>query len=425
MKIDNTDRRERKLVKRIVCPNCWARFSPEEILFVARHPDLIGDPVIGSNEFLRFSPMRFNLDGDALDDREAPTSTMACPHCHLEIHEQLLEIAPLFISLVGAPGAGKSYFLTSMIWCLRNTMPQFKLQFIDSDPFANSVIADYENLLFMNPDPESPTQIPKTQADDPRLYRMVMRKDVPVRCPSPIQFTTRLARTHPRYRQGHRNGRAIVLYDNAGEDYLPQSEDFSSVATRHLAKSNICFMLFDLTQDPRFARFCTDDRLRTAKQPIRQESILRNVALQIRRYSGLPDQARVKAPLVVIVPKFDAYRGIDGIDITSEPFIQNSEGGLSLDTARIERYSARLHTLFEEICPELNTCADDITSTVVYIPVSSLGTPPQFIREAGREFYGIQPSQVHPRWATIPLLYSLCKWATGIIPAAGSSRQED
>ena len=56
----------RRLMYRLTCPNCWHTFHPEEVLFISRHPDLLGDSVLGSEEYRRFLPTRFALSGEAL-----------------------------------------------------------------------------------------------------------------------------------------------------------------------------------------------------------------------------------------------------------------------------------------------------------------------------------------------------------------------
>jgi len=287
---------QRHLVSKITCPNCWHHFPVDQLNFIAKHPDLIGDPIAGANEYLRFAPMRFNVQGEALDERGVATSEMACPHCHLEIYEQLMELSPMFISLVGAPASGKSYFLSSMTWQLRQWLPRFHFEFTDADPFANSVIHDYEHALFMNPEPQLPTEISKTQTDDPRLYRMVSHKGVSVRSPRPMQFSINLTKSHHQYNPSITQGRVMVLYDNAGEDYLPQNNDYSSAVIQHIAKSQILFMLFDLTQDPRFQSYCDSGKMTKTKYHVRQESVLRNLGIQIRRYLGLSTSAQIKTP---------------------------------------------------------------------------------------------------------------------------------
>ena len=51
----------------------------------------------------------------------------------------MILVSPLFISLIGAPASGKSYFLTTMVWELRRLMPKLKLLFSDADPLVREI----------------------------------------------------------------------------------------------------------------------------------------------------------------------------------------------------------------------------------------------------------------------------------------------
>ncbi len=65
----------------------------------------------------------------------------------------MLEMEPLFLSILGAPASGKSYFLTAMTWQLRRILPiHFKVDFTDADPASNRALNDCEESLFLNPD---------------------------------------------------------------------------------------------------------------------------------------------------------------------------------------------------------------------------------------------------------------------------------
>ena len=147
----------KKLLRKVTCPNCWHVFSPEDVLFVARNPDLLNDPVLGANEYQRFSPVFFTVKGEAVDPRGVPTTEMACPRCHLPVSEHLLEVPPMFISIIGSSASGKSYFLRTMTWQLRSLMPKMGLAFSDADPIVNAPIHEYEQTLFLNPKPDQPT----------------------------------------------------------------------------------------------------------------------------------------------------------------------------------------------------------------------------------------------------------------------------
>ncbi|MCH2142020.1 MAG: hypothetical protein MK077_03350 [Phycisphaerales bacterium] len=74
------------------CPYCDHVLAAEEIRFVAAHPDLSGDPVLGDPWPVRFLPVRFNADGDAIDPAGTPSSQMACPNCRASLPRQCLGV---------------------------------------------------------------------------------------------------------------------------------------------------------------------------------------------------------------------------------------------------------------------------------------------------------------------------------------------
>ena len=184
-----------------------------------------------------------------------------------------------------------------MIWTLRRLLPQACITFSDADPVANSPIHEYEQSLFLNPQPDEPTEIRKTQQDDSKLHRSAILEGAAVRFPLPLAFLMWPMHNHPRFDRAHNIGRVVTLYDNAGEDYLPSADDSTSAAVRHLAMSQILVVLYDPTQDPRFRAECRSRNPQLAhglrpgsSQPsviLRQETILREAETRIRRYLKL------------------------------------------------------------------------------------------------------------------------------------------
>ena len=423
---------KKKLVPKVICPNCWQSFRPEDVLFIAKHQDLVGDDIAGTNEFLRFKPEHFTTKGEAIDPKGYKTSDMACPRCHLQVAESLIEVAPLFISMIGAPASGKSYLLTTMTWELRRLLPKAWLIYSDADPVANSALHEYEQALFLNPNPDRPTEIRKTQRDDPRLHRTAIIEGAPIRFPVPFQFSLWPGPEHPRYAYASQIGRVVVIYDNAGEDFLPGAEEGNSAVVQHLARSQILLALFDPTQDPRFRAQCSSDdpQLAHGLRPgadkpvvlLRQETILREAAVRVRRYLGMSQDQRLRKPLVVVVPKFDIWADQAGVDIETEPYIDGDEDNpMRMDLRRVEATSKILRDLFRELCPEFVATAENLSEVVRYIPVSSLGTSPELVRRAKQTFYGIRPKDIKPKWVSVPLTYCLCKWARGLIDSTNGS----
>src|SRR5271165_2571436 len=121
------------LLKRTTCPHCWQQFAPEEVLWISAHADLLGDPLLGREQQQRFLPTRFNIECNALDGKGFVCRSLACPHCHLAVPRALLEAEPLFVSILGTPACGKSYYLTALTWQLRQFLPkEFGVTFGDA-----------------------------------------------------------------------------------------------------------------------------------------------------------------------------------------------------------------------------------------------------------------------------------------------------
>jgi len=411
----------KRIARKLVCPNCWHSFPPDEVHFISKHPELLGDPVVGPDEYRRFLPKRFTVSGEALDERGFPTTEPACPRCHLQLPEAALEVFPLFISIIGPPACGKSYFLTTMTWELRQLMPRFWLSFSDTDPVANSAIHDYERTLFLNPRPDEPTEIRKTQADDPRLHRIVQIGGVQIRFPIPLQFALWPTPDHPRFSRAHRVGRNVVFYENAGEDFLPRVEEARSAAVQHLARSEILLVLFDPTQDPRLRPYCSSDDpqlsagLRPGSQQtlvqVSQETIMREVAVRVRRYLHLPQDRQIKKPLIVVVPKFDVLADVPGVSLDEEPYVEAGDNTpMQVKVDVVEQTSESLRAFLRRLCPEFVATAESLSTFVRYVPVTSLGGSPTIVRRGEHTFYGIRPKEIRPKWVTVPLLYCLCTW---------------
>lgn len=410
---------EVSLVRKVVCPHCWHTFRPEQILWVAEHEELIGDPVL-KDEPIRFLPTRFTLEGNALDAREQVCRTLACPQCHLVIPRVLLENEITFLSLIGSVGSGKSNFLAAMTWELRQKLAKyFAVTFSDGDKEANWVLNRYEEQLFLPDDPERPTILEKTRTQGD-LYRSVRLHGQEVQVPKPFLFTMHPGGAHPWARFRRRAGSIVCMYDNAGEHYAVGQDTQLSPVTRHLSKSKVLMFLFDPTQDPRFRERCKrisrDPQVVEPLHTIRQENILAEAALRVRKHRGLSAYERHNAPLLVLVAKSDIWSSLISADIRSEPYLppdpKNPSHRLAtVDMPRVEDVSVQVRQMLLDHAPEVVTTAEDFCEEVVYIPVSALGASP----EKSSDGLVVKPRNVRPRWVTVPLLYSYARWATGLI----------
>lgn len=402
----------------VICPSCWHVFPPEKVLWLATHPDLIGDPKTGPNESLRFLPTRFDLHGNAIDVANQPCSELACPHCHLKLPRPCIEVKPAFFSIVGTPSCGKSYFLASMAWQLRQTLPaRFKIGISDADPMCNRTLNDYEEQQFFNPDRDTPVRLKKTeeQGDD---YASSMIGGQAIQLPRPFLFYVRPIEGHPNKKSSQRIGRLLCLYDNAGESYTPGRDSVSNPVTRHLAQAAAVLFCFDPTQDPRMRLLLQgktlDSQVTEQSVTARQEIVFHEMAHRFRRLHGLGPSEATDRPLVVIVTKFDGWSNLVPDLELIDPIKTRGDGLSAIDLSAVGKVSKAIRELLFRISPELITSAESFSNHVWFIPVSATGRSPETDPTTG--ITGVRPRDVAPVWCDVPLLTVLSQHGQGLIP---------
>ncbi len=418
-----------RLRTKLTCPSCWFAFPPEETQWVAEHPDLRGDIRLGDDAAKRFLPSRFDADGFALDSMGHQCQQLACPRCHLPIPRILFEITPLFLSIIGAPSAGKSYFLASCIWQTRQRLESLGVTFADADPVANRVVSDYEQKLFLSDRPDALVAIPKTE-EEGELYQSVSFGTHTETFPRPFVYRVTRKVTSPSENGASASGnglsRALCLYDNAGEHFQPRNQSSASVATNHLALSKCLLFLFDPLQHPKFRLKCqafsADPQIevgRTMKNH-RQDEILLEAAKRIRQRVNLASDETIKVPLVVVVNKYDVWgKLLPQLDLNSyRLFGRGPQNCSGVNMNAIAEVSAKIKGLLKELTPEFVATCNNFSEDVTYIPASPLGCSPEIdpTRE-GVATLGVRPGRIDPIWAEVPLLFALVKSNTGLLQA--------
>ncbi|MFA6815067.1 MAG: FHA domain-containing protein [Lentisphaeria bacterium] len=412
----------------IICPHCWYRFSIEEFLFIARHQSLIGDPVLGEDAQQRFLPSRFSIEGNAIDAMGMSCPDMACPRCHLRIPQAASEMPPLFLSIVGATASGKSYFLTSMTWELRNTLAKnFAISFTDTDAVNNQIVNEFEETIFLNSDTDRLVALRKTELQG-ELYNQVLLDNMLINLPKPFMFTITPAEHHPRYAEiREKTSRTLVLYDNAGEHYEPGMDSVDNPTTQHLLHCDTIFFLFDPTKDVRFRKLLKDKKdpqLALHSRVQRQEIILTEMINRIKKYSGMRAGKKSDMTLMIIVSKCDIWKDLLEIELPENPWNWDFENNTSaVDVGIIKKVSFALRVLLEQICPELVSTAESFAGEVIYLPNSALGKSPELDPETG--MIGVYPGDIKPFWGAVPMLYFFYQRGLipGIVPADNMSKK--
>lgn len=421
---------------RATCPHCWHVFPLEETLWVSSHPALNGDARLGPECQRRFLPTRFDASGNALDSQGSVCSELACPKCHLVVPRAMFEMRSLFYSILGSPGSGKSHLIATTTWTLRQTLGRdFQLSFSDADPESNRVLNQSEERLFFNEFPNELTTLPKTEKEG-ELYNPVRFGDQTFWYPRPFVFSIQPLPNHSRAQNVAEMSRAICLYDNAGEHFLPGGRSSISPATQHLTVSSGLIFLFDPTQHVRFREACKgktkDPQMSTAGLSFRQDQVMLEAANRIRTQASLSQNEKYKRPIVVAMTKLDAWRSLlnDSFERRAAAFGEillkrPGKGSESTETVlnhrRIVQVSLDLREIMLRYAPEFVNAVEGFAEDVTYLPVSSLGHSPTQEPETGR--FGVRPGNIAPQWAELPLLYLLSLTSGGLIPRPSERKQ--
>ena len=399
----------------IICPHCWEKFPIENILYIAQHSELLGDDVVpGEFEHLRFLPTRFTPEGHAIDARGMTCPDMACPNCHLHIPQTVIDLSSLFFSIIGAPASGKSYFLTSMVWALRNRLSSiFNFSFTDADPLVNSVINEYEQQLFLNPHPDEITVVKKTQLTGD-LYREIRLNGMNISLPMPFIFKLQPTGNATDHDNSTRN---LILYDNAGEHFQPGREEVNQPATRHLVHSNGLIFLFDPSIDAKMRLECTkeDPQIEILADKItNQETLLSEMIKRIRLYSGMKTTDRYEYPLIIAVSKYDLWKDIFPYDLENLTAwsCEDGEFEYKLDVNTLLDVSFHMRRILNDILPSFVSTAESFASQVFFLPTSSFGSSSELDESSG--LLGIRPEKINPIWIDVPILMLLA--SHGYIP---------
>ncbi len=375
------------------CPVCWLHFDSGDIMHIAVHDSLRGDPVLGEDAQQRFLATRFNNGGQALDAMGLPCSDIACPHCRRKLPPGFLEMPHYIISLVGDASAGKSYYLS----VLTKTLPtvlyrQFGIVFQDSDPTGNAPVNDMRKALFGAKTPAQ-AKLAKTVFEG-AMYERLPRQGRTVALPKPFVYTIAPL-------DGEKARCALIFYDNAGEHFQPGVSVVEQPGAQHVASAAGIIYLFDPFNSPEFRRRLGNTNDPQMEMPIldQQDIILAEMGTRIRALRNLRAGGKTQTPLAFVVGKYDAWKDTLGGGPLLNPV---SEG--KFDMAAVEANAERIRELMQELCPAAVANAEALSENVTFFAVSSFGHTPIKI---GPGEYVPDPARLEPRFVEVPVLWIL------------------
>ena len=385
------------------CPYCRTVSDIGDVLSVSVSPSLLGDTVLGEGEQSRFAPTNFTDNGLALDAEGGVCTEIACPCCHMAIPQDLLQLDQIVMSVVGTAGAGKSVFLASSIWqCRQLLRMKFGVGFRDLAPTWNTWIRAYEEKLFFQQDDTKLQQIEKTDLQASNISRSVNLRGESVLLPTPSYFRL----------DGGKSGdaeRCMVVYDCAGEHFLPGADVHASLVTLHTLSADSILFLFDPSADPRLRPMLDRGSGTASNYAQMQDVLLAELVAKSKKYMGNRGGRKLKQPLLFAVSKADMLRNALPSDV--ELYKVNDAGRLALDVSALRKVSDETEAFLDKTVPEVAATARDISNDIWFFPVSALGHNPMAD--------GVRPCDIKPMWAELPFIFTLAQ--KGIIPTVNGT----
>jgi len=415
---------QQELVGAIACPHCWHRFPPEQLRYVATSPSLAFDHRIPGGGMRRFLPSRFTFTGDAIDPLGGICTETACPACHLKVPRLLALRETFTVSLFGAPSSGKSYLLAAMMRMLHEQLGFCRLAIDDVDAESNAIVHDYERSLFDQPTKDSPVTLLKTDLVGD-WYQTVVFDGNTKTFPKPFLYRVDPLRGHPHVDRARQQARVLCIYDNAGEHFEPGGEKEDNPVTRHLASAQGLLFVFDPTQETTFRAACHErsaDPQWRDRRLSRQHTVFSEAMARVLRFRGLQPMERITTPLVVILPKYDAWSFLLGVEPLPPLYRESAaEGGggavRAFDDAAVRRVSEACRTMLAAHAASMlarieERCDPDRT---LFVPVSATGCGPAG-QDADGKYYHLA-GQIAPIWTEAPLLSLLHGSVPDLVPS--------
>jgi hypothetical protein len=407
-----------------MCPHCWHTFDPRKALYIENKPDgkQKGDPVVGKAATIqaRLPPEAVLIDnatGQAKDPDGYELFERACPSCHLQVPNDLLDKRPIIMSMAGAPASGKSYFITVMLHTLRRQLAAgFHLAFNYADSHHVQNFIAHEDALFHKKRGEE-VFLDRTVAQGNQVSVQVTIQGTATELPRAFLFSMQATPSNVESEAVqealHQN---FALYDNAGELFKLRGPDDPALRTTgHLRYCDIVFFVFDplqdqdfrhalrdLTDDPQVEYFENEGRNRP------QDEILQAVANQMKRLRGLSGTKKIDVPLIVVVQKHDAWKGLlpahVKFDDSSISMFEDA-GTCGVDYPELNRISLHMREFLNGISPTFVATAEAAFGTVRYFPVSASGCSPTLNDSTAQQVF--RAGEIKPWRVTDPMLWIL------------------
>lgn len=374
----------------LVSPFTWEGFGTGDVMHIASHEDLKGDDYLGPDAHKRFHAIRFTDQGHAVDPMGSVCPEMACPHTHLPLPPGFLERPQHIISLIGAPSAGKSYFLCVLTRKLAETLYQnYNYIFKDTDPSANANFNAMKNRLFSGGTSKEAALV-KTRLDGD-MYISIQKEHRSISLPRPFSFVLQTPQDEANF----------IFYDNAGEHFEPGRDSLESPGGRHVAYSDALFFLFDPVANKGFREVLKDHedpQLKLRGHADQQDILITETEARIRKLRRLPSREKWNKPFALLLGKADIWLPL--LEESLEDPLKNKE----LDQSVVDKNSAILRNFLVKLAPTVVANLESFSGNLRYFAVSSFGHSPESLENGA---LAPDPSRINPSGMEAPFLWTL------------------
>ena len=410
-----------------ICPHCWHRFHQQEALFIATHPELIGDPVLGEHEYKRLTLNEVTISQDQkkiTDPKGFAVTDQACPSCRLQIPFAMLAKKPRFVSMAGAPSSGKTHYITALIHTLRQQLPrEFNLLFEYASSHDVRAVDELIDRLYGG-DPNEQVYLDKTQEAGGRVHNIIQMAGAKVELPKPFLFSIRPTPNNIDAKlRGNNLHQHLAFYDCSGEHFQYQRHRNALVRSfGHFAHADALMFTYDPLQDvaalERLSKVSSDPQVKAQKHVSQQDKVLEAVVHQFRLLRDVGPRSRIDIPLLICVQKYDVWARLLppwATISTSSVHRVAKEGTSGLDIQEINRNSLHIRQFLQDISPMFVAQAESNFSKVRYFAVSALGVSPEAV-DVTNEYdekatkLCVRPRDLQAFRVTDPVLWLLLQW---------------
>lgn len=365
----------------IVCPFCFSKFAPDQVVFRAAH-DRPDDEDYALQEDHALNAYRDKFGLDAIEELEAVidpesipeenhiyvdevlvgvtdrygvvTKRRLCPKCHNELPITAGKAPSNIISIVGASQVGKSVYMTSLIHTLQNTTAN---HFNAACMPLNAQISrkfreQYEAPLFERGQLLDSTQ--KEQRQEPFIFQFV-------------------------FKDSEKAPLILVFFDVAGEGMVDR--EYLEIYAAHVKNSaGILFLVDPLQIKTIRDRFLLHAGDEPGEFTARYDEPREVVITLFEHFIGYQEQSKTNIPTAVVLTKSDMLHAIKEEEGTyikpNSNMFRNFVHQQYLNTAEFENMNGEVSRFIEKVDRPFKDALEVYFTNVAYFAVSALGSNP-------------------------------------------------